>query len=274
VDADPFGRAPSVFGEGAASGRLARLSIAALRHGQEVRELPVGALAARLYAANRLPAAVGAGASVHLDRAERHARTTAGRDWTEAMAEPPGSWRFWRPRTARSAPVAGMWKLYVSPSPSMLAEAVRAAFAALDGLDVLCLKYSADAPGLLRPDKLVVHFATADAMQAAAARMARSLAGCPVHGVPFTAELGGDGLLSCGFDPPAASIAASLGPSWRAWVTRLLAEALCCPDAGDLQPWQRALQAAAAAGVDPVTWAPAPDIWERSPPASGTGAGA
>ena len=128
VDADPFGRAPSVFGEGAASGRLARLSIAALRHGQEVRELPVGALAARLYAANRLPVAVGAGAGLHLDRAERLARTTAGRDWTEAMAEPPGSWRFWRPRAARSAPVAAMWKLYVSPPPSMLAEAVRAAF--------------------------------------------------------------------------------------------------------------------------------------------------
>ncbi len=256
------------------SGRLARLSVGALRHGQELRELPVAALAARLYASNRLPAAAGAGAGVRLDLAERHARAAAGPDWTEAPAEPAGPWRYWRARSTQSASTDGMWKLYVSPHPSMLAEAVRAAFAALDGLDVLSLKYSADAPGLLRPDKLVVHFATADTVQAAAARIARNLAGCPVHGVPFTAELGGDGLLSCGFDPPAGSVAASLGPSWRAWVTRLLAEALRGADDGDLQPWQRALQAAAAAGVDPVTWAPAPDIWARSPPPSRTGAAA
>jgi hypothetical protein len=137
-------------------------------------------------------------------------------------------------------------------------------------LPVASLKYGGDAQGLLRPDKLVVHFETREAVHVAAARLSPMLAGCPVHGVPFSGELGGDGLLSYGCDPPPGSPASRTGQSWRAWITRRLAEALANPpEAAEAERWRAALDHVARAGVDPVTWAPAVDIWtsaEGDPP--------
>ena len=55
----------------------------------------------------------------------------------------------------------------------------------------------------------------------------RSLGSCPAHGVPFTAEISPDGLLSWGADPPGRSFSDGAdSTSWRMWVTRRLAEYL------------------------------------------------
>ena len=114
--------------------------------------------------------------------------------WVQVLPAPPvAPWCIWRSRSDRIEPARRHWKVYVSPHPLQLAEAVAAAMAACAGLPVISLKYGADAQGMLRPDKLVVHLATPEAVHLLADRLLSALDGCPVHGVPYTAELGGDG---------------------------------------------------------------------------------
>jgi hypothetical protein len=246
----------------AVRGRLARLSLAGLQHAQALGGASVEALAARLYSWNRLPVSAWRRVAWQADILQAEASAAAGQDWVLVAAGPPaGPWWAWRPR-ARSADAAGGgWKLYVSPQPAQLGDAVRVTLAACSELPVASLKYGGDAQGMLRPDKLVVHFETKEAMHLAAERISPLLAGCPVHGVPFSGELGGDGLVSYGCDPPPGSAASRTGLSWRGWITWRLAEALANPAGAECEPWQAALDHVAQAGVDPATWAPAADIW-------------
>jgi hypothetical protein len=124
------------------------------------------------------------------------------------------------------------------------------------------LKYGADADGMLRPDKLVVHLSTLEAVHLLASRILSRLEGCRIHGAPYTAEFGGDGLISWGCDPPVGSVAARIAPSWRTWVTRQLAEGLAQRTLSDIEPSEVTLNFIERAGVDPKTWAPAPDLWK------------
>lgn len=112
-------------------------------------------------------------------------------------------------------------------------------------------------------------------MQATAARIRAALDGCPAQGVPFTAPLGDDGLLSWGMDPPAAaqSHAWAERESWRLWVTNRLATAILAASvaptvAGAPTPWAYAMTRIRLDRVDPVTWTPAPDIWDAPAAAS------
>jgi len=80
--------------------------------------------------------------------------------------------------------------------------------------------------------------------------------------VPFTAELGADGLLSWGMDPPSTL---GVGASWRSWLTLQLAGALIeAKRSGVAEPWRRALECARCRGVDPDTWAPRSDLWTHA----------
>ncbi|MCH5373449.1 MAG: hypothetical protein JJ992_05700, partial [Planctomycetes bacterium] len=113
-------------------------------------------------------------------------------------------------------------KLYVSPRIEALAEAFpNVAHVFLQG-DVRSFKIGRGLEGLLRPDKIVAYFEEREHMTAVADALAAALMECPVQGVPFSAEIGGDGLLSWGIDPPAGNAATS----WRAWVTKRLATSL------------------------------------------------
>ena len=110
---------------------------------------------------------------------------------------------------------------------------------------------------------------TSTASPAAAARLSAELAGCPSHGVPFTAELADcDGLLSFGIDPPRSEHALEWQEreSWRLWLTNRLAVALVSArrDGGPLEPWQYALARIEFDGIDPSTWAPAGDLWAEA----------
>jgi hypothetical protein len=251
-------------------GRLSRLSLAGLQHAQELGGGSVEAAAARLYSWNRLPAAAWRRVAWVADLLPAEMAAAAVHEWVLVAQGPPvGPWWAWRPRARPPDAANGIWKLYVSPQPSHLVDVVRATLRACSELPVTSLKYGGDAQGMLRPDKLVVHFETAEAVQPAAARLSCVLSGCAVHGVPFSAELAGDGLISYGCDPPPDSPAARAGLSWRAWITRRLAEALASRPPLGSEPWRAALDHVARAGVDPVTWAPAADIWrleEADPP--------
>jgi hypothetical protein len=123
------------------------------------------------------------------------------------------------------------------------------------------LKVGADLAGLLRPDKCVAYFSNRDQLDAAAARLAAELEGMPAHGVPFSADAGGGGLLSWGMDPPGdRPVLRWLGvESWRLRITHQLAAALRIARTagpGAMAASAFALGRILLEGVDPVTWAP------------------
>lgn len=154
-----------------------------------------------------------------------------------------------------AAGAPGSCKLYVSPAPAALATAFPRIAAVFADAGVRAFKVGRGLEGLLRPDKIVAYFDDRAHLEATARALARALPGCPAQGVPFTAELAGDGLLSWGVDPPAGGEAAS----WRAWVTRRLAAAVVAArPAAARDVADAALRTLAAAGVDPETWAAEP----------------
>ena len=97
-------------------------------------------------------------------------------------------------------------------------------------------------------------------MTAVARSLDRSLLGCPVQGVPFTSEIGGNGLLSSGVDPPPGNVATS----WRAWVTRRLAASLTTQPVSTREDRVAvALANIRSAGVDPERWLPGSDAFRE-----------
>jgi hypothetical protein len=123
-------------------------------------------------------------------------------------------------------------------------------------------KIGKGAQGLLRPDKMVAYFSSYEDLAETAKQLEQEMARCPAQGVPFTAELGGDGLLSWGVDPPAEEQVLPWleRESWRLWVTNRLAVALIDTSNGNtakLEPWQFALRRLQLEGVDTHTWTPA-----------------
>jgi hypothetical protein len=250
----------------AAGGRLAELSRAALRHGQELARMALEEeplhLSLRLYGYNRLPLTPrwrrtlpDAGA------VRRYLGITAGgrwqplleRHWRGPESAGDESWLSWRPAVPASmatatgtlAPPAILatpatpaitaagavtYKLYVSLAPDALPEAFGRVLDGLAAVGPPGFKVGAGAGGLLRPDKIVAYFETFERLAAAAGALTERLQGVAAHGVPFTSEIAAGGQLSWGVDPPAA---AGFGPlagegrmSWRLWLTHRLARAL------------------------------------------------
>jgi hypothetical protein len=261
-------------------GRIADLSCAALRYAQELEGLSAPRLAHRLYTYGRRPVTpalqrrlpdsarvlefVGITAPV--------TRHTLAAGWCEdpVQATEARHWSTWRPRTRRPAEAhAQRYKLYISPSIDHLAETVAMVAAVLPGArGVKAFKVGADLPGICRPDKLVVYFDSLDALQEAAGMLQARLAGAAPHGVPFTAAITHDGLLSWGSDPPAAASHAHGRPgSWRTWVTARLAEYLVAAridGAAEIEPWQFALERLRLSGVDTDTWIPTARMWAHA----------
>jgi hypothetical protein len=152
------------------------------------------------------------------------------------------------------------FKLYVSPRPDVLASAFPIIAESFCRLEVKSFKVGRGLDGLLRPDKLVAYFESPGHLHLVAAELAQALSGCPAQGVPFTASCAGasataptttDGLLSQGIDPPPDAD----GASWRAWITRRLAQLLvnARPTTGEPAA-QAALAAAEAQGIDVRHW--------------------
>jgi hypothetical protein len=158
-------------------------------------------------------------------------------------------------------------KLYVSPHPSSLPDAFSAWVGVSAAVDALAFKVGRSVRGLLRPDKMVLYFAGLDDLAEGAERLRRTLDGCPAQGVPFTAAISADGLLSWGTDPPRAAQTPllTMGESWRLWITNRLARALLAARASPsaaIEPWQFALDRVRLEGVDTETWAPGQRMWD------------
>jgi hypothetical protein len=281
----------------AAGGRLAELSRAALRYGQELartlREPEPLQLSLRLYGYNRLPVTPRWRRTLPDAAAvRRYLGIVAGgrwqplleRHWRELPAAGDEPWLRWLPAaagasspTAAAAPAtlprgAPTYKLYVSPALSALPEAFGAVLDGLAAVGAPGFKVGAGAGGLLRPDKIVAYFETFERLAAAAGALTERLAGVAAHGVPFTSEIAGDGQLSWGVDPPPAAGFGLLGGdgrmSWRLWLTNRLARALIAAVAGaaageTMEPWRFAVERLRLEGIDTDSWTPGGSFWRR-----------
>lgn len=253
----------------AASERTTRLSIEALRHAQAF-DLDEAGLAAKLYTYHRLPRSPrwqrrlpdrgSLLAFLGLQRgSELRRRLDVG--WVRAQgASLEDPWISWNPRQLVAKLDGELHKLYVSPLPEHLPQALAAVVDVLEGLGPESFKIGADADNVLRPDKLVVYVQNFDRVAELAEALRERLDGCPAQGVPFTAGLGDDGLISWGVDPPpgGATVPWLERESWRLRVVNRLAVALSAArrQTDGPEPWRYALERLSYEGINTATWSP------------------
>lgn len=166
-------------------------------------------------------------------------------------------------RTALPQQLSTACKLYVSPKPEALSDAFPIIAEQFVRTEVRSFKVGRGIEGLLRPDKIVAYFDNDAHMLQVAAALDQSLQDCPVQGVPFTAEIAGNGLVSSGIDPPAGASAVS----WRSWITKRLAASLVmsATDSG-ADHVAIALTGLRNSGIDPDHWVPVTqDFWKLNP---------
>jgi hypothetical protein len=247
------------------NGHIAALSLAALRHAQALPVDDVARLAGSLYAFNRrpltprwrrlLPSAEAVEAHLGIDAGGRN-RRRLDQSWRRVSMD---GWLCWG-TLARPSWSASTHKLYVSPAPEALADSFGAILEALTEARAYQLKIGPDALGLLRPDKIVAYFHGFDSLARAAGIVERHLGGVAAQGVPFTSEIGGDGLISWGVDPPRTEEP----ESWRQWLARRLAWGiLAARRAEAAEPWRFAVERLRLEGVDPATWTPGALLWRE-----------
>ncbi len=259
-------------------GRLQRIALDALAYAETLPAEDGPSLANRLYEYGRVPISPEwARRLPNADAVLAYVGAAPGTDvrgrlettWEAPKERTQTSWLMWSCRRrsdlgARSA----TFKLYVSPSVEDLPRAF-AAVLALQANRPMHWKIGSDAAGLLRPDKMVLYFADQERMLATAGELQAALRGATPHGVPFTAEIADDGLLSWGMDPPIAErvLAWQEPESWRLWVVRRLAAALCSArgaNASTLRPAEFALERLRHEGVDVDAWTPSVSIWRAA----------
>jgi len=270
-----------------AQGTIARLSLDALMYAQNLEINGSVELSARLYFFNRIPVSP---YWVRMLPSPKDVAEYLGlengsmgrfeRDWS-TVSPPPllDGWIAWRSHKRQSLPGSKFtYKLYVSPQCHFVREAFQATVGMLLESQAHHFKVGKDVYGLLRPDKMVAYFGSLDTLKEAAADMIRRLDGCPAQGVPFTAQLTDDGLLSWGIDPPAdqQTLVWQERESWRLWVTNRLATALLAAKhvhPRGAEPWRFALERLHLQGVDTDTWMPTGSIWQDEPINSPASAG-
>jgi hypothetical protein len=262
---------------GPADDAIGRLSREAIRHAIRLPIREVEPLVRRLYRFNTLPAPRAERGGEPTD-AEIGIGTTAAvrllaRGWIPVAHTDGDPWAAWITRAVPDyARDDESCKLYVSPMPADVRTAFPATLAALTRHRPLAIKVACGAAGLRRPDKMVVYFATPADLAEAAQSVAGVLDGLTPHGVPFSASITADGLLSWGSDPadplraaprPPGSPAGYRAPSWRQFVARRLALAIvrvagtaAAPDANGEDVGTRVLAAVTSDGIDAARWAP------------------
>jgi hypothetical protein len=154
-----------------------------------------------------------------------------------------------------------MFKIFVSPAPECVSDALHGVIDVLAAHGAPAFKFGCDVYSVLRPDKIVVYFDRAADMRECAAALGQALDGIPAQGVPFSAQLHGDGLVSWGIDPPDAiqPLESMERESWRIAVTARLARSLLIARHSSSASTDRvrfALDRLALEGIDVTTWAP------------------
>ncbi len=272
---------PLILGENSsynAKSTLAKRSAEALRYAQSLNIIDSQKLSIRLYLYGRQPLTpewkYRLSTSNKIDEylginSTGTIKSILNQNWiTGVSSQHNDIWLRWKSRNSqrvhqKSGPT---YKLYISPTCEFIGEAFQTAVKVITTLRVPYFKVGGDVYGLLRPDKLVVYFWDFDELQEASDKLFHNLSGCPTHGVPFTAEIAGGGLLSWGIDPPLDHHLPEWQQqqSWRLWITNHLAAniiaAKAAPSDG-IEPWQFAMDRLQLDGVDTQSWAPTQTIW-------------
>lgn len=261
-------------------GRLARLSMLALRYGASLDYSEPEALAEWLYQfgrvpvspywANRLPNGE-AVLSFVTTSAEGDVSRRLNAGWEMVEGWEGRGWLTWTSLKRNELGHGKVThKLYISPQ----IEAIPKVFATV--LDVLSMsmrsihfKIGSNAAGLLRPDKMVLYFHDQESLLAVASELGKRLLDVPPHGVPFSAEITPNGLLSWGMDPPQSEqvLAWQEPASWRQWVVRRLAAAMIAAkkdSRSTMTPAEFALERLHHEGVDVDGWTPSAVIWHAA----------
>ena len=238
------------------SGRIAQLSLSALRMAAVHRRPEPGELARFLYRFGTVPRSPAIERDFGPDddpmtvlslTSGGQARRTLDTVFNATCFD--GWYSF--SRIPAEAGLRSVCKLYVSPRPEALADAFPRIARAFAESGVRSFKVGRGIEGLLRPDKIVAYFEDHAHRADVAEALVRALPGCPAQCVPFTSEVGGDGIVSAGVDPPAGNAPTS----WRAWVTEKLASALSASPAMNVEDRVgAALAGIRADGVDPCSW--------------------
>jgi hypothetical protein len=241
---------------------VARSSYAALAYAERLRLTSPLVLASRLYAFGRVPLSRRWSRTWPDDRtvlaALGRGTATLNRNWRRSS---PGStgWLSWT-RSGTEGVTEARYKLYLSPAVEALTAVLAGIVGVLDGAGATRFKIGADAAGLLRPDKIVIYPADLAELEVVVAALTAAYDGVQPHGVPFSAQLMGDGLLSWSGDPPSdAGPVGSSPESWRWSVARRLAEYLVAAHAAGLSggvATSYALDRLDVDGVDAVSFLP------------------
>jgi hypothetical protein len=259
-------------------GRNFDLAVSALRYGQELTGLSEVELGRRLYFYGRKPVSpqlhgriantaalarfLGIDDDSTLVRSLRHR-------WTNVSIS-QGAREYWWQWLSTSEPPRGTaqranYKLYVSPVVNDMREALAAIIGTLPhSQGVTGFKVGVGLWGISRPDKILVYFTQLDDLYRFTDLLRTRLSGCAAHGVPFSAAVSQDGLLSWGADPPRGATAGERATSWRMWVSSRLAEYLISARTAapnKLEPWQYALERLRLAGIDTDTWISTNGMW-------------
>jgi len=260
-----------------ARGIVARLSLDALKYAQNLEIYDSSVLSARLYFFNRVPnspywvrkfpSAEAVAEHLGLGKSSVKEFETA---WSYVPSPPSyDGWIAWQSNSKFGFQRSNfVYKLYVSPQCLFVHEAFQATVDVLLDSEGHSFKIGKNVYGLLRPDKIVAYFWSLDALKETADKLTRLLDGCPAQGVPFTAQLTDNGLLSWGIDPPAEqqTLVWQERESWRLWVTNRLAIALLAAKSHDTQKadaWRFALERLRLEGIDVETWTPSGAIWQN-----------
>lgn len=252
------------------------ISVAALEHAEDLVSEDGPTLANALYSFHRVPLspfwkrrfADRAAVLAEIGAANGSTASILASSWQPVPQSQSFGWLSWRAidRPAREMDAAS-YKLYVSARPEHVRDAFEALVYTLADSGPADFKIGEDAAGLLRPDKLVAYFQSREEIERIAAQLHRRLAGCPAHGVPFTAPLDVSGLLSWGLDPPASSRALKwMGrESWRLWLATKLGDAMAFAKTSStrhsITPARFALERVRRLGVDVTTWTPSETLW-------------
>jgi hypothetical protein len=235
--------------------RLGRLSYAAVARAERMSLHREDELTIRLYGAGRFPLSrrwIRAYPGPHAVESLFGAAPME-RDWILVARS---EWLSYTRRGGAAGVTAAdlRYKLYVSPHIDTLPAVLPVMAATLAATGAPHFKVGAGASGLLRPDKIVVYLRDSAELTEVSEALSAALDGVAAHGVPFSAELAGDGLLSWGGDPHAGAGPAGAGPeSWRLSVCRRLSEHLAAAKRASLRSLTPARYALARLGADGVT---------------------
>jgi hypothetical protein len=263
-----------------ANNAVAKLSIDALQYAQALPLDDVRGVSQRLYAYNCLPLTPSwkrqypASDAVIKYLGIQHRGPNRRLLEAHWMAIPSstsdGGWFSWQTRHSQvvTQKEEATYKLYISPYPVLLLDVFVAVLKVSGALGALAFKVGKNAYGLLRPDKFVIYYASLEDLAAGAECLRQELEGCLAQGVPFSAAITSDGLLSWGIDPPreAQTPLPLMQESWRLWITNRLARAILAARSSPtatIEPWQFALDRLQREGIDTETWSPSKTLWNE-----------